>query len=236
MPALCLAATTPDRSAPAHAAAQDRDYDVSPTIESEELVTSKSRQRRAAEGTLVQAVSHPLRVQALSILIERAASPKEIAAELGMPVGNVSYHVAELEEIELIELVEEKQRRGAVEHFYRAVRRPLVSDRDWEKLSLKKREKLSALVIQLILADAIQAVEEGTIDARCDRHLTRVPLTVDEAGWGELVEIQKEALRAILAVQSASAQRLAAAGSAGEGIPASASMLCFEMPPNRRPG
>jgi DNA-binding transcriptional ArsR family regulator len=227
---------TSDRSGRRAPARQDRDYDDSSTIESEELVTSKSRQRRAAERTLVQAISHPLRVQALSILVERAASPKEIAAELEVPVGNISYHVAELEEIELVELVEEKQRRGAIEHFYRAVRRPLLTGRDWEKLSLGKREKLSAWVIQLILADAMLAVEEGTMDARRDRHLSRVPLTVDEAGWGELIEIQEEALRAILAVRSASAERLAAAGDAAEGVPASASMLCFEMPPIRRPG
>jgi DNA-binding transcriptional ArsR family regulator len=197
------------------------------------FVASKTRQRKGVEETLVKVVAHPLRVQALSVLTERPASPKELAAELGAPVGNVSYHVRELEDVGLIELVDEKKRRGAVEHFYRAIARPLLSADEWEQLSLDDRQGFSAWIIQLLLADASQALAAGTFDARSDRHLSRTPLLVDEEGWRELVEIQATALKAILEVQAASAERLTKADG-GEGIPAIAAVTFFEMPPKRR--
>jgi DNA-binding transcriptional ArsR family regulator len=170
-------------------------------------------------------------VQALSILSERSASPKELSAALGAPVANVSYHVRELENMELIELVEEKKRRGAVEHFYRATPRPLVSEADWRRLSLADRHAISASIIQMLLADASRSLAALLFDARIDRRLSRTQLTVDEKGWAELVEIQDEALKAILAVQAASADRLAETG--GDGFEAIAALACFELPPNQ---
>lgn len=196
-------------------------------------MASKTRQRKGVDETLVQAVAHPLRVQALSVLTERPASPKELAAELGSPVGNVSYHVRELEQVGLIELVDEKKRRGAVEHFYRAIARPLLSADEWEQLSLDDRQGFSAWIIQLLLADASQALAAGTFDARSNRHLSRTPLLVDEKGWRELVEIQAAALKAVLEVQAASAARLNTADGE-EGIATIAAMTFFEMPPKRR--
>lgn len=196
-------------------------------------MASKTRQRRSVDEALVKVVAHPLRVQALSILSERPASPKELSAELGSPVGNVSYHVRELEDLGLIELVEEKKRRGAVEHFYRAIARPPLSDGEWEKLSLDDRQGFSAWVIQLLLADASQALTAGTFDARSDRHLSRTPLLVDAEGWRELVEVHATALKGVIAAQAASAKRLARADGE-EGIPAIAAMTLFEMPPKRR--
>lgn len=196
-------------------------------------MASRTRRRKSVDETLVKVVAHPLRVQALSILSERPASPKELAAELGSPVGNVSYHVRELEDVGLIELVDEKKRRGAVEHFYRAIARPLLSAEEWERMSPDERQGYSTWSIQLLLVDASQALAAGTFDARDDRHLSRTPLLVDEEGWRELVEIQADALRAMLEVEAASAARLSAA-EGEEGIPTIAAMTCFEMPPKRR--
>jgi DNA-binding transcriptional ArsR family regulator len=199
----------------------------------EASVAAKTRQRKGVDETLVKVVAHPLRVQALSVLTERPASPKELAAELGAPVGNVSYHVRELEEVGLIELVDEKKRRGAVEHFYRAIARPMLSAEEWEKLSLDDRQGFSAWIIQLLLADASQALGAGTFDARSDRYLSRTPMLVDEEGWRELVEIHASALKATLEVQAASAERMTKADGA-EGIPTIAALTFFEMPPKRR--
>lgn len=196
-------------------------------------MASKTRQRKGVDETLVKVVAHPLRVQALSVLTERPASPKELAAELGAPVGNVSYHVRELEDVGLIELVDEKKRRGAVEHFYRAIPRPMLSTDEWQKLSIDDRQGFSAWIIQLLLADASQALAAGTFDARSDRYLSRTPLLVDAEGWRELVEIHATALKATLEVGAASAERLTKADDE-EGIPTIAALTFFEMPPKRQ--
>jgi hypothetical protein len=45
-------------------------------------------------------------------------SPNSLPAALGEPLGNVSYHVRQLEKATLTELVAVKQRRGALEHYY----------------------------------------------------------------------------------------------------------------------
>lgn len=181
-----------------------------------------------AETKLIKAVSHPLKIRALSILAERPASPKEIATELGEETGNVSYHVRELAKLKVIELVDEKKRRGAVEHFYRAVARPLLSDAEWDKLSPEERETISVYGLQLLVGDVARSLGEGVFDDRGDRHMSRTPLLVDEKGWSELTGIYERALSEVLEVQAASAGRMS--GKDDEGTSVTASLLLFERP------
>jgi DNA-binding transcriptional ArsR family regulator len=71
---------------------------------------------------LARATAHPLRVSVLEILgIDggRTLSPSDLSQELQIPLSNTNYHVTELAKAGLIELVDERQVRGATEHFYR---------------------------------------------------------------------------------------------------------------------
>jgi DNA-binding transcriptional ArsR family regulator len=71
---------------------------------------------------LARATAHPLRVSILDILgIDggRVLSPNDLSQELQIPLSNTNYHVTELAKAGLIELVRERQVRGATEHFYR---------------------------------------------------------------------------------------------------------------------
>lgn len=71
---------------------------------------------------LARATAHPLRVSILEILgIDggRTLSPSDLSHELQIPLSNTNYHVTELAKAGLIELVRERQVRGATEHFYR---------------------------------------------------------------------------------------------------------------------
>lgn len=47
-------------------------------------------------------------------------SPKDLAEALDMPLSNVAYHCRVLAEAGAIELVETKQVRGSIRHFYTA--------------------------------------------------------------------------------------------------------------------
>jgi DNA-binding transcriptional ArsR family regulator len=70
---------------------------------------------------LAKALSHRLRVQILQRLTEHgAASPSELADVLEEPLGNISYHMRVLRELDCLEFVRTEPRRGALEHFYRA--------------------------------------------------------------------------------------------------------------------
>ena len=138
---------------------------------------------------IAKALSHPMRARILGILNERVASPNEIAEQLEERLPNVSYHVRALLDLGCIELVRTAQRRGAIEHYYRALKRPFFSDRDWKRLPQSARQAMSDVALQLIWNDVSTAIEENTFERRPDRYLTRSPLVLDERGWGELNEV-----------------------------------------------
>jgi predicted ArsR family transcriptional regulator len=73
---------------------------------------------------LARANTHPLRVSILEVLSidnGRILSPKDLSLELQAPLSTVNYHVTELRRSNLVEVVDEQQVRGAIEHFYRLV-------------------------------------------------------------------------------------------------------------------
>ena len=72
---------------------------------------------------LMKALAHKERVEILSILSEREASPSELSEVIKASLSKIAYHVKVLKDFDLIELVRTAPRRGAVEHFYRAKQR-----------------------------------------------------------------------------------------------------------------
>jgi DNA-binding transcriptional ArsR family regulator len=67
-----------------------------------------------------KAVSHPLRAAILRRLDGQVGSPAELAKEMGVSVGLLSYHVTALANLGALKLLRTKQVRGALEHFYTA--------------------------------------------------------------------------------------------------------------------
>jgi DNA-binding transcriptional ArsR family regulator len=183
------------------------------------------------QEVLVIALSHPVRVKALTILSERIASPKEIAEQIDVPLTNVSYHVRVLDDLGLIEIMEEESVRGAVAHFYKAVERPLIDNPDWEKLDPNVRNAFSGYVIETLMSDAAKSLAAGLFDRREDRHLTRTPLLLDEKGWQRVAAIQRKALEGILKEQAAAAARLN--GADPDPIHAVAGIALFEVLPGQ---
>jgi hypothetical protein len=181
----------------------------------------------ATESTLGAVVAHPIRVQVLTILTERIASPKQMADELEVPVGHTAYHCRVLRDLEVIEVVREEKVRGAVRHSYRAVARPSFTDKEWAALTVAERSPTSVYMLQLAMADAAAAVEAGTLDGRPDRYLTRVPGLVDQEGWSELNELHAETLERTMQILASSADRMAGEPS-GEQIPIVSVALFFE--------
>lgn len=167
----------------------------------------KRQTASAVDSRLAKALAHPLRVQLLAALNEGVASPNELAKKLDEPLTNVSYHVRMLHDLGCIELVETEPRRGALEHYYRAVVRPFFGDRDWKKLPRNARGSISDAVLQLVWDDAAEAIKNGTFDEREDRHLSRSVLCVDQRGWKELNELLVETLDSAMQIQADSASR-----------------------------
>lgn len=73
---------------------------------------------------LARANTHPLRVSILEVLSidkGRTLSPKDLSLELQAPLSTVNYHVTELRRSNLVKVVDERQVRGAIEHFYHVI-------------------------------------------------------------------------------------------------------------------
>jgi DNA-binding transcriptional ArsR family regulator len=189
---------------------------------------------QSIQTTLAAVVAHPTRVKCLSILAERTVSPVELAHELDADVGHVSYHVNKLRDLGVVELVSERQVRGAVEHHYRATTLAYVSDEEWAKLSPEQRQPYSLYTLQLVTADAGAAIESGSFDARNDRYLTRTPAALDEEGWSEMHALHEEMLERTMQVSAAAADRLAGQPGA-ESIPVMSIAMFFETAPRGTP-
>src|SRR6201996_3366527 len=127
------------------------------------------------ETTLAAIVAHPTRAKAFTILTERPASPVEIAQEIGKDVGHVGYHVRKLLQLNLIELVDERPVRGAVEHFYRAMERAMVSEEEFAALSVPEREVFTRYIMQRLVADVARSMDENVFAVRPNHAILRTP-------------------------------------------------------------
>ena len=174
------------------------------------------KQEPSIDQRLVKALGHPLRVQILKILNQRVASPNELSKETGEPLGNVSYHVRLLADLECVELVKTEPRRGAVEHYYRATVRPWFDKDAWQNVPASLRGSVSNEVLSAIVEDAAAAMDAGTFDARADRHVSRTPLVLDEQAWKELADSLDELLERAIQIGADSASRAIEAGTQDE--------------------
>lgn len=185
----------------------------------------------AIEPGLAKALSHPLRMRILTILGERVASPVQLATELDVPLNNLSYHVRTLLDLGCIELVRTEPRRGTLEHYYRAIERPIISADEWAAIPLNVRRSIADGVLTEIAKNLRTAAKRGGFD-RKDVHLSRTPLVLDEEGWTELEGLLGDLLDKAMQIQADSADRVAKGKTAvDDTFNANLSMLFFEQPP-----
>jgi DNA-binding transcriptional ArsR family regulator len=86
----------------------------------------QAKRRRKPRHAVIRALNHEVRRNMLRILHARKepCSPVMLSRSLGISVSKASYHVAILADDGTLEIVDRKQVRGAIEHFYVS----LVSD------------------------------------------------------------------------------------------------------------
>lgn len=160
------------------------------------------------DSSLVRALSHPLRVEILQVLNEREASPNELMDMLEQPLGNVAYHARVLEKCGVIEEIRTAQRRGAVEHYFRAVPRSYIGHQDWRKVPRSVRSEITGASLESFVNRVVEAMQAGTIDDREDTTLNWMTMAVDEVGWVQATEVLDEALTRLQSVHEQSRQRL----------------------------
>lgn len=74
----------------------------------------------------ITAMFHPLRGTVLDLLLERAATVKELASALERPTSTIAYHTDILAKAHLIRVVRARQVRSVTERFYGRTARTFV--------------------------------------------------------------------------------------------------------------
>jgi DNA-binding transcriptional ArsR family regulator len=159
------------------------------------------------DATLLKALGHPLRLRLLEAISERGeASPVALAREFDQPLATVSHHIRLLRHLGYLELVRTVPRRGAVEHFYRAVTLPFIDDGEWERLPVAMRRGIATQIFRMIFAEASLAGGAGGFDVP-GAHIDRLALELDELGRRELSAALTGLLRRADAIQRRSDAR-----------------------------
>jgi DNA-binding transcriptional ArsR family regulator len=156
----------------------------------------------------MKALSHPLRQRILSALNQRVASPAELSEELDESLGNVSYHVKILAELEAIELVRTAPVRGALEHFYRPLTRAQFDKEHWAQLPPSIRSELFTQTLQQIWDHLVDAAEEQLLDGEGES-VAWLDLELDEEGLEEMGKALTEAFDRAMEIQSEALVRIA---------------------------
>lgn len=172
------------------------------------MATTTTGQTRSIEEAVAYAVGHRIRIEALSILNEGTASPNAIAKLIDEGVSKVGHHIKELVDSGCIEFVGTAQRRGATEHFYRAIERPFISDEEARELPPETKREFAALILQAIMAEGLSSLAAGKMDADDEIWMSWRALHVDDLGRRELAEAQTESYARIEEIEARSAARL----------------------------
>src|SRR3954447_5775670 len=164
---------------------------------------------RSVDQRVIKSLAHELRVEILAILNDRMASPNELAKELGEGLSQVSYHVKVLKDFEMIEMVKTEPRRGAVEHYYKAVSEVFLPS--WQMKLMPKSGQRTAFTNVLIELehDMGTSLETGTFDKRPDWVVARDPGVLDGQGREEAEEEAAAFLKRYKEIKVRATKRLA---------------------------
>lgn len=113
----------------------------------------------------VRLLADPFKLQLLQAFAEAPKATKQVAAELGERVTKLYRHVDALHDSGLLEVVEEKQKRGTIERTFRAVARRFEADHSLfasdggQKVSDAAREMLRVSEAEIL--DVLAHWDEG---------------------------------------------------------------------------
>jgi hypothetical protein len=164
------------------------------------------RRRSDSADPLGRLLRHPLRQHLLFKYAESVTSPSEIADALGEKLNVVSYHTNVLLDAGCLELVRTEPRRGAHQHFYRAVLTSEIHDADWEHLPTPLRRALVRLTMDAGFTEAGDALARGGMDGHAT-HVSRSFFLLDARGRDALASLLYETLTTAFAIEQASRER-----------------------------
>ena len=179
---------------------------------------------------VAKALAHPLRTRILAALEDRTASPSQLAAELDVPLGVLSYHVRRLAALGFLELVRRVPRRGAVEHYYTAKVRPRITDEAWGGAPAIVKQAMLGASLDQLGTYVSEAAAAGGFDS-AESRLSRTRLQVDEQGWREMATELEASFQRLLEIERQCQQRLAQPDGGDTTLDTTVVSMLFRSPP-----
>jgi AcrR family transcriptional regulator len=181
-------------------------FTLAPFIGEREACAAANGDGRGAGARAFEPVHRILLSEMTAILAGRELGRDELARQLGRPVDEVSRGIKELLDADLVTMAGTTA-SPSEEQLYRT-KGSWLREEEWVQMSLAERQALSRLIGRIIAGELDLALETGSFDDRVDRHLTRMPLLIDEQGWQQLVAIHIRAFNESIEVQTEAAERL----------------------------
>jgi DNA-binding transcriptional ArsR family regulator len=168
-----------------------------------------SERKRPFDEALAYALGNRIRLEILAILAEGTHSPSGIAAILDEDVSLIGNHIRELFDCGCIESVGTAKARNAVEHFYRAVRLPYISDEAYRAMPQDARREVIGVILQAILTELMASFRAEKMETDEDLWLAWDSMNLDAKGRRELADVLAANYERVLEVKANSANRLA---------------------------
>jgi hypothetical protein len=128
----------------------------------------------------------------------------------------------------VIELAGTRPVRGATQHFYRAVRRPHLSNEEVAELDSDEAIASATNILQMEFGDAAASLEAGKLIRRPEHYVFRLAVSLDEEGWSEFHKILAEAADRLYEAEARSVARRAENGEETESVQVVAHLNLFE--------
>jgi hypothetical protein len=181
---------------------------------------------------MAKVFADPLRIQIVAELNIREMSPKQFFDEFGggsLPRVSRAFDVlTDYDWLYQTKTETGGQRRGAVEHFYRATGPAMFDEITWPGVPDAIKNAFTWRSFQTFVMRVSEAMKAGTIDARDDRHFTWTLFRLDEEGWERVIAKVDELFFSLAEEQEAASARIAKSGE--EAIPMTVALAAFESP------
>ena len=188
---------------------------------------AREKEMESLSQRLIKGLAHPLRVRILAYMNDKPWSPSDLSEELVEGLSQISYHVKVLFDFELIELTGTEPRRGAIEHYYRAVERAFIPSHMAKYIPKSGQHIIGSDILKEIDKDVGDSLKAGQFFARDDWHASFTPADLDNQGCKDAEKLGDEFVERFLAIAGESAERRSESKDGGEHIPVTAAALVF---------
>ncbi len=173
-----------------------------------------------------------LNLKIVTELNMREMSPTQFLDEFGgASISGIDRRFKLLTELGWLKKVREKtggRRRGATEHFYRAIGPAIFDSGSWSQVPDAIRATFSWRIFEQLAEQVREAMTAGTFDARPDRHHTWSLLLLDQLGWEQVIAAVDALFGSLFEEQADAKLRIAKSGE--EPILATVALAAFESP------